>query len=250
MSNSGRRQDNSQLQETRKRAAGIREMFAAIAVRYDFLNHLLSFNLDRFWRQRVVRLTTRDRKNRVLDLCTGTADLALALRGNLGPGALVVGADFAEPMLRIAREKAARVANNRPPLHLVGGDCLGLPFRDGVFDLVTVAFGVRNFADLEKGLTEMVRVTAPGGEICIMEFSQPTNPLWKSIYLFYFTKILPRIGRVLSRTSAYSYLPDSVLNFPDRRKLSDILLSHGLERIEIHSLALGATLIHRGWKTP
>ena len=223
-------------------------MFASIAGWYDFLNHLLSFNLDKRWRAKVARISARGARRRVLDLCTGTGDLALALAGSIAPDALLVGVDFAEPMLQLARQKAKRARRPCARLHLAGGDSLGLPFRDNTFDLVTVAFGVRNFADLENGLSEIVRVTAPEGEVCILEFSQPTNPLWKRLYLFYFTKILPRIGRLFSRTSAYSYLPDSVLKFPDRRQLSELLESQGLERVEVQSLTMGVALIHRGWK--
>lgn len=223
-------------------------MFASIAGWYDFLNHLLSFNLDKRWRRRVVKLSALGEKRRVLDLCTGTGDLALALADSLSPDALLVGVDFAEPMLQLARMKAARTRRPCAKLHLAGGDCLSLPFHDATFDLVTVAFGVRNFADLETGLSEIVRVAAPGAEVCILEFSQPTNPVWKRVFFFYFTQVLPRIGRLFSRTSAYSYLPDSVLKFPDRRQLAEVLALHGLERIEVESLALGVALIHRGWK--
>jgi demethylmenaquinone methyltransferase/2-methoxy-6-polyprenyl-1,4-benzoquinol methylase len=234
-----------------KRSSEIRGMFRTIAPWYDFLNHLLSFQQDRLWRRRLVRLSDNSEAGRaprrILDLCSGTGDLALGFARVAEAGDLVVGADFTEAMLQRAQEKAAK-AKAPCALSMVCGDALRLPFEDATFDVVTAAFGVRNFENLTAGLREMMRVTAPGGQVLILEFSQPRSRGFRALYLWYFTRLLPVIGRLFTRTNSYSYLRDSVLDFPDRLALKKLLEECGLRSIEIYPLTLGVALIHAGRK--
>ncbi len=186
-------------------------MFSAIAPTYDLLNHLLSLNTDRRWRDRAVRRLAPRPGERFLDLCTGTGDLALAVLAR-ERGCAVVGADFSRPMLLRAARKAARAG---APLPLVEADALALPFRDGSFDGVAVAFGVRNFEELDRGLFEMARVLRLGGRVLLLEFSQPRGSLFGFLYRIYFTRGLPLVGRLVSRDAhAYRYLPATVQGFP------------------------------------
>lgn len=187
----------------------MRRMFAQISRRYDFLNHLLSLNLDRGWRRRLVRRAVARRPRRILDLATGTGDLAALLRARL-PRALVAGADACLPMLQAGLPKVSRAARAGSPVHLVGADALALPFRDGSFDLVSVAFGIRNFADLAGGLSEIRRVLCGGGTLLALEFSLELRPGFAPFYLPYFRHVLPAMGRVVSGTGAYRYLAASV----------------------------------------
>ncbi len=203
------------------RRSYVREMFAAIAPRYDLLNHLLSLNVDRRWRRRAVDRLSWERKpdGWYLDLCAGTLDLAVELRRRPGFAGKVVGADFVVPMLRRGRSKDRGIA-------LVGADALELPFPDARFDGCLVGFGIRNLADMDQGLREMARVLTPGGRLVILDFSVPTVWPVRSLYWFYFAQVLPRIGRLVSKhTTAYRYLPASVSAFPAPEELLS-----GLER--------------------
>ncbi len=225
-----------------KEPSQIRSMFSAIAPRYDLLNHLLSLSIDRYWRWRTVRVLNRETGvNRlVLDLCTGTADLALQLACSHS----VVGCDFSHAMLRLAVEKAA-AAQFQKRIRLVEADALSLPFRDSVFDAVTVAFGLRNLENYEKGLREMKRILKPGGIVAVLEFSQPRFPVVREAYLFYFSRILPRVGEWISgRPGAYSYLCHSVRDFPDRDELERIATRAGLRSVSHHSLTGGIATLH------
>ena len=193
-------------------ARAVREMFTAIAPRYDLLNHLLSANIDKLWWRRTARsfATVLDQPGvKVLDLCCGTGDMAFALRRQ-APHAKITGADFSHTMLVLASQKNSQAR----PIKWIEADALQLPFSDQSFDLVTSAFGFRNLADYDAGLREIVRVLRPGGECGILEFSEPQGIMGK-IYDVYFKSILPRIGRLISGDSAaYSYLPASVERFP------------------------------------
>ena len=201
----------------------VQQMFAAVAPAYDRLNHVLSLSLDRLWRRRCAR-SLRGVDGPVLDLCCGTGDQAVALRRQ---GFDVVAADFCFPMVHRTGPKFARLERPRPrPLT---ADALGLPFPDGVFDGLTVSFGVRNVADLDGALREMARVLRPGGRVAVLEFALPESPLLRSLYLLYFRKVLPRIGRLVSRhQSAYDYLPESVVGFPQRREFTERMEAAGL----------------------
>ncbi len=228
------------MAEVDKSGAAVSSMFARIAGRYDFLNHLLSGNADRRWRRFAAgRLNGRHR--RVLDLATGTGDLALAIGRE---GREVIGADFCLDMLALARRKSGRASGSRPAFS--GADALVLPFGDGSFDAVTVAFGVRNFADRAAGLREISRVLRPGGTLLILEFSQPRGA-WGAVYRFYSAHVLPRIGGALSGSrSAYSYLNSSVQQWPGREEFSRALEASGFTDVSSTSLALGVVALHEG----
>src|SRR4051812_41150020 len=200
-------------------AAWVRAMFGRVARRYDLANHLLSFNLDRYWRARTVarvRGVLSRPDCRALDLCCGTGDLLLALEA--GRGAPVWGSDFCHPMLTSAVAKSSRRGFHS---RVFESDALAIPARDASFDLLTVAFGFRNLANYEKGLLEMRRVLRPGGIAAILEFSQPPNPLFASVYNFYSRRVLPSLGGALSGSKdAYAYLPESVRKFPSADELA------------------------------
>jgi demethylmenaquinone methyltransferase/2-methoxy-6-polyprenyl-1,4-benzoquinol methylase len=220
----------------------VRSMFAAIAPRYDFLNHLLSLNVDRFWRRAAVRRLAWERRpeGTYLDLCAGTLDLAATLGRARGFRGTVVGADFVIPMLARGKGKAPRV---RP----VGADALTLPFADARFDGAMVAFGVRNLADLDAGLRETRRVLRPGARFVVLEFTTPRFAPLRALYLFYFRRVLPAIGRAVSKhRDAYTYLPESVLDFPDPDAFARRLASAGFTNVGHEVLTGGICAVHHG----
>lgn len=218
--------DSTNLDKSGRR---VRAMFSDIAGRYDLLNHLLSANQDKRWRRRAIRLLTPRRGERILDLCCGTGDLTIeCLRQQ--PACQVIGADFAIPMLHIARTKPGNSAAQTP--RWLAGDALRLPFPDATFDAAMVAFGARNFEITEAGLREMQRVLRPGGRILIIEFMRPTSPLMQRGFGLFFKHILPRVGRLLSgHGSAYTYLPASVDGFYTRREFEQLMRGIGLRRV-------------------
>lgn len=231
--------------DSQSAARAIQEMFTAIAPRYDLLNHLLSANIDKlwWWRTALAFGPVLSRPNaRALDLCCGTGDMAFALRRE-GPRAEIVGADFSHAMLKLALGKYA----GRAPLTWIEADALRLPFPDRSFDLVTSAFGFRNLADYDAGLREIARVLKPGGVVGILEFSEPDGLLGK-LYRFYFKRILPRIGRFVSRTPAYSYLPASVERFPSPEELLQRMQAAGLDGVSWTPYTFGIAGLYRGTK--
>lgn len=232
---------------TDKRKEKIAGMFDAIAPKYDLLNHTLSFGIDRLWRRRVVKSVKRCGAERILDIAPGTGDLSIALARGI-EGSQVVGVDISEGMLKIGREKIeARGLSSRVELKL--GDALELEFEDGSFDAVTVGFGVRNFEELEKGLAEMLRVLRPGGLMVILEFSMPKNPLFRALYKFYFLKVLPLIGNFTSKSSfAYTYLPESVSEFPSGEQFLAHLSNIGGVELASRELSLGIASIYTAHK--
>ncbi len=222
--------------------AYIRRMFTAIAPRYDLLNHVLSFNVDRRWRGAAVRRLGWDvtPDGLFLDLCSGTMDLAAELARAPGFRGRVVGADFVVPMLARGRRKAPRMAP-------VGADALSLPFADARFDGAIVGFGVRNLADLDAGFAEVARVLRPGARFVILEFATPRVALLRSAYLFYFRRVLPAIGRAVSKhRDAYTYLPESVLEFPEPAALSHRLAAAGFADVGFELLTGGICAVHYG----
>jgi len=240
---------------TGEQAAGnwVRGIFARIAGHYDLLNHLLSFNLDRRWRARLVARAAES-LNRpgasALDLCCGTADVLLALEQENKNGTpldtRIFGSDFCHPMLMEAARKitAARV---RSPLF--EADALLLPVRDQALDLVTIAFGFRNLANYDKGLDEILRVLKPGGLAAILEFSRPTNPIFGIVYGFFSTRILPWVGGAISGSrEAYSYLPGSIRKFPDADALAMRMRAAGFRKVEVERMTGGAVALHLAWK--
>jgi len=223
-------------------AAYVRGMFTAIAPRYDFLNHLLSLNVDRSWRRSAVaRLGWEARPDGVyLDLCSGTMDLAAQLARSPGFSGTVLGADFVVPMLVRGRGKAPRA---RP----VGADALALPFPGATFDGALVGFGVRNLADLDAGLVEAARVLKPGARFVILDLATPTFAPLRAAYLFYFRRILPAIGRMVSKhRDAYTYLPESVLGFPAPDALARRLTAAGFSKVGFDLLTGGICAVHYG----
>lgn len=222
----------------------IRSMFAEIAGRYDLLNHLLSLGIDRRWRRRTVRLAPPRDEAPILDLCTGTADLALCYRRAAAGGCRVVGADFCRPMLQIARRKCpADVA-------LIEADALHLPFADNTFQIVCVAFGLRNVSDTDGGLREMVRVCRPGGRVAVLEFSMPPGRVLGALYGWYFRRVLPRIGQAVAKNphGAYNYLPTSVGEFPQGEAMCRRMASAGLARVAWHRFTFGVATLYLGVK--
>lgn len=228
-------------------SAWVRGMFGSIAGHYDLLNHLLSFNLDKRWRTHMVKRVVEvlDRPGaRVLDLCCGTGDVLLALEQRGGKP--VLGSDFCHPMLVEAQRKIAAQRKHTP---LFEADALALPLAGDSLDLITVAFGFRNLANYENGLVELRRVLKPGGVAAILEFSQPTNPVFGALYGFFSTRVLPWIGGVISGSKdAYTYLPESIRKFPGAAELAQRMKAAGFTRVEVDRLTFGAVALHLAWK--
>jgi demethylmenaquinone methyltransferase/2-methoxy-6-polyprenyl-1,4-benzoquinol methylase len=221
-------------------------MFANISARYDLLNHLLSGSLDKRWRLKVARQLARvvSSDGIILDVACGTGDLAFALLETTG--ARVVGTDFCRPMLAVAQRKGSKHGNSVP---FVEGDALNLPFPNDSFDGVTIAFGLRNLASFAGGLKELLRVTRPGGGVVVLEFSKPTLPGFRSLFQFYFHRVLPLLGGAVSGSkSAYEYLPNSVTRFPDQGELAALMREVGFEKVEYSNLTGGVAAIHFGKK--
>ena len=235
--------DNTESLRARKQR--IQAMFNAIARRYDLLNHLLSGGIDIYWRRRALAEVSK-RPGDVLDLATGTGDFALAA-ANLSPQH-IVGVDVAVNMIRHATGKFARTPT-AARVSLLGGDAERLPFRDRCFDLVTVAFGVRNFGSIPAGLAEAERVLRAGGELVVLDFTEPTLPVFSQVYRFYFHRVLPLIGGIISgNRRAYSYLPHSVALFPQRQRFLALMREAGFARPQAKSLTLGICGIYSGSK--
>ncbi|MFN7995525.1 MAG: class I SAM-dependent methyltransferase [Bryobacteraceae bacterium] len=224
-------------------AVWVRGMFGRVAHRYDLANHLLSFNIDRYWRARTVLRVgdiLRRPGSRVLDICCGTGDLMQALQRGKASEPPVLGSDFCHPMLLAAGAKGSGQ-------RLFEGDALQLPVPDASIDLLTVAFGFRNLANYDAGLREMRRVIRPGGAAAILEFSQPPNPVFHALYTFYSRRILPWIGGALSGSrDAYTYLPESVRKFPGPAELADAMRKAGFASVNFELLTGGIVALHVG----
>ncbi|MGE4580280.1 MAG: bifunctional demethylmenaquinone methyltransferase/2-methoxy-6-polyprenyl-1,4-benzoquinol methylase UbiE [Desulfuromonadales bacterium] len=224
---------------------GIREMFDTIAPRYDLLNRLLSLGIDRRWRAFAVRQLQIPEGGRVLDVATGTGDVALEIAIRTPDSVRIVGEDLTQGMLRIGQEKIAASAFAHR-IFLVNAPCEAMPHPGSVFDGVTIAFGIRNVVDRLAGLQEMVRVLKPGGRAVILEFSNPRSRLFKALYYFYFRRVLPFIGGLLSKRSAYQYLPDSVLEFPDQQTFKGMMAEAGFTDLRHFDLTFGIATIYVG----
>ena len=242
------RRGNEVLPAPADKATSVRRMFGDIAHRYDLLNHLLTLNVDRAWRRRAVDrlLAGRPREALFLDACAGTMDLAVEIASRDSFRGLVVASDFAWPMLENGREKVGGLAVTE-----ACGDALRLPHPDGAFDGAIVGFGVRNFADLQTGLDELVRVLKPAGRLVVLELSVPTWRALRALYFLYFTRVLPWIGRRISgHETAYSYLPASVREFPPPEELAAMMRRSGLRPVRYERLMAGIAAIHVGEKAP
>ena len=236
--------DQGRPSEGTDRERQVRRIFSEIAPRYDLLNHLLSLNVDRGWRKRAVDGLgwERDPGGTYLDACAGTFDLSLELTRREGFRGRVLASDFARPMLL---EGIGKISGS--PVFPVCGDSLRLPFPDATFDGAMVAFGVRNLADLSRGLAEFVRVLKVGSRLVILEFTEPPNPILRRLYLLYFRRILPLVGRVVSgHPWAYTYLPESVREFPDPQALAKLMGDAGFRETKWELLSGGIAALHVG----
>jgi demethylmenaquinone methyltransferase / 2-methoxy-6-polyprenyl-1,4-benzoquinol methylase len=243
----------------------IQKMFGEISGRYDFLNHFLSGGVDYYWRWRTVRRIRPDGESPILDVCTGTGDLAIAFWKKAGGTTAVVGTDFTPEMLDIARVKTAKMdipaeaassetngtsSSTKAPLTFQQADTMELPLDSDLYQIVSVAFGLRNVSDTVAGLKEMTRVCKPGGQVAVLEFSMPRNKLFGAVYRWYFRNILPRIGQLLASNSeaAYKYLPQSVSEFPQDEELAGLMREAGLTDITWTSLTFGIATLYAGRK--
>ena len=223
----------------------VEDMFDNIAPKYDLLNHVLSMKIDVLWRNTLVKWMNADQPKEVLDVATGTGDLAIAVQK--GTGAKIVGLDLSQQMLNVGIEKIKKISLT-DQIEMIKGDAENLPFESNKFDAVSVAFGVRNFENLEKGLDELKRVVKEGKSVYILEFSKVEGFL-APFYMFYFKNILPQIGKLVSKDNrAYTYLPDSVNAFPFGEKMKTILLNVGFKKVEYKKLSLGIATIYKATK--
>ena len=220
-------------------------MFDRIARLYDRMNSVMTAGLHHSWRRRAADLAAVPRGGRALDVATGTGDLALELAGRVGPSGMVVGTDFSEQMLTLARAKAAR-RDIELPVRFEPGNALELPFTDDSFDCATVGFGARNFADLRRGVQEMTRVVRPGGHVVILEITTPDRPPLSHLLELWFETIVPALGRLAGDRQAYSYLPRSVRRFPPPAVLAGVMWDCGLRQIRWVQTAAGIIAIHVG----
>ena len=228
----------------------VRQMFAEIAPKYDLMNHVLSLNIDTHWRAKTLRILNLKAGAPVLDACTGTGDLAIAMARSLGQETAIVGSDFCAEMLQIARQKQAKKLPGYSHLQFIEADTQELPFPENHFQAVTVAFGLRNVAVTEKGLSEMRRVCKKGGQVAVLEFSKPTVFGLRHLYNAYFKHVLPKVGQSLSKNkqSAYEYLPQSVQEFPSGEALATIMRAVGLTDIRMVPMTLGVVTLYVGTK--
>lgn len=223
----------------------VQRMFSRIAARYDLMNRLITFGQDQSWRKVAVRLARVPPHSRVLDLATGTGDLARAVI-ELRPSATVVGVDFALPMMHRAQAKAQAQLSQR--MLFAGGDALHLPFAAHTFDACLSAFMMRNVVDIRGSLVEQRRVVALGARVVCLEIAQPTTPFFGGLFDLYFSRLVPAVGSLLSDGAAYNYLPASVRHFVTPTELSDLMSDAGLREITYHKLALGTVTVHVGTK--
>ncbi len=232
-----------------QRAAQVRALFAGVASRYDLINDVQSFGLHRYWKARLVQLARTQAGHRVLDICCGTGDLCLAFAKH---GVASIGVDFTEQMLKIAFEKKSKIQNPKSKirdLQFTQGDALRLPFRNDVFDAVTVGYGLRNLSEWETGISEMQRVAKPGGRLLVLDFGKPDNVLWRWVYFAYLRLFVPMLGKVFCGDSqAYSYIIESLKHYPAQQGVAAKMGELGLNRVRIINLLGGAMSINYGEK--
>ena len=227
-----------------QRGAKVNELFAAIAPRYDLINDLQSFGLHRYWKHRVLTWSAPQPGERALDLCCGTGDLALALAAR---GAEVVGLDFSAPMLAVAARKSPAFPAKAP--RFVQGDALHVPFPNASFDIVTVGYGLRNLANWEAGLDEMVRVARPGARLLVLDFGKPDNALWRAVYFGYLRLFVPLLGLLACRNArAYAYILESLRHYPAQRGVAAGMQERGLTQVRVENFLGGAMSLNYGMK--
>ncbi len=232
-----------------ERAALVADLFAVIARRYDLINDLQSLGLHRHWKKRVAKLAGLKPGDKALDVCCGTGDISFALRRE---GAAVIGLDFSEGMLEVAREREKNWANSSNGTHIAfqQGDAMELPFEPGKFDAVTVGYGLRNLESWERGVEEMVRVARSGGRILILDFGKPDNALWRAMFYFYLRTVVPLLGKLLCRdAAALAYIYESLLAYPAQRGVAEKLSRLGCREVKIRNAMGGAMSIHSGIKS-
>ena len=225
----------------------VRDMFSQIAGKYDLMNHVLSLNIDKYWRSAAVKRIPISGTEPILDLCTGTGDLAFEFRKRY-PNVPIIGADFCNEMLDVARQKQQR--RKIDDIDFVEASAMELPFETERFQVVSVGFGIRNVEDTDQGLSEVTRVCQSGGRVAILEFSKPTAWPLSSIYQFYFRHVLPRVGQMVAKNdkSAYEYLPSSVSQFPSGQDFADRMIAAGLKDIQMFPMTLGVATLYLGVK--
>lgn len=226
-----------------EKGRGIRAMFDDIAPRYDLLNRILSFGIDRRWRRYAVGQLDISPQGKVLDIATGTGDVALEIASRTPDSVQIVGEDLTQGMLVHAQRKIA-ASPYAHRIHLVNAPCEAIPHPDNTFDGITIAFGIRNVVEREAGLREMCRVLKPGGRAVVLEFSQPNNRIFGAVYDFYFNRILPFVAGLLSTRSAYRYLPDSVAAFPQREEFKAMLEHAGFNKVRYRDLTFGIATVY------
>lgn len=237
---------NTYYQPGEQRAAKVNELFTRIAARYDLMNDLQSFGLHRYWKKRVVGEAGPRAGERALDVCCGTGDITLQLARK---GVEVVGLDFSERMLEIARARQLRTGNALPRIEFLSGDAQNIPFADNSFDIITIGYGLRNLTSWERGLFEMHRVAKPGGRIVALEFGKPENPVWRTIYESYLRLFSPALGLVFcGNAAAYSYILESLRNYPAQRAVAGKMREIGLQNVRVVDLLGGAMSINCGQK--
>ncbi|MCM1518894.1 MAG: bifunctional demethylmenaquinone methyltransferase/2-methoxy-6-polyprenyl-1,4-benzoquinol methylase UbiE [Pseudoflavonifractor sp.] len=229
--------------DTRCKTEQVREMFDSIAPAYDFMNRAMTFGLDKMWRRRAVSMIRRSGATQILDVATGTGDLAITLARAI-PSCAVTGIDLSEGMVTIGRRKVADAALS-DRVRLMTGDCLSLPFDDNTFDCITVAYGVRNFERLLDGYREMYRVLRPGGILCVIELSTPTSPIILPLYRLYTRHVIPAVGRMVSKdVRAYSYLPESIAAVPQGERMLALMAEAGFTHCSHRPLTFGVCTIY------
>ena len=232
---------------SRPKTAQVEEMFDSIAPAYDFMNRAMTFGIDKIWRRKAVEMVGAGQPARILDVATGTGDLAMLLCRHI-PGAHVTGIDLSEEMLRVGREKVRRHSLS-DRITLQKADCLALPFADQSFDAVTVAYGVRNFEHLQQGYSEMARVLRPGGMLCVIELSVPAGRIVRPFYNIYTRHVIPTIGRIISSdTRAYTYLPESIAAMPQGPAMLAMMEKAGLTQARLRPLTFGTCTIYTACK--
>lgn len=229
--------------EQRAKTVQVREMFDSIAPAYDWMNRAMTFGVDKMWRRCAVNIISKDNPKRIIDIATGTGDLAIAIARRI-PSARITGLDLSEGMVAIGQRKVGE-AGLSSRINLMTGDCLAMPFDDASADAITVAYGVRNFEHLDRGYAEMLRVLRPGGLLCVVELSTPVNPLVKPFYKFYTKAVIPVLGRMVSKdTRAYSYLPESIAAVPQGDDMLRLIRDAGFSDTAFRRLTFGVCTIY------